>query len=97
MYPISVYVLLEAQDSMLQWQVLRSGIASWVRVHASACGLIIMQLRTIVALRARVQRSMHPAHRLWVNWIKPTQYQWQKLSSPTVPGAIAPAYGAHQR
>ena len=59
MYPISVYVLLEAQDSMLQWQVLRSGIASWVRVHASACGLIIMQLRTIVALRARVQRSMH--------------------------------------
>ena len=56
MYPISMYVLLEAQSSMLQWQVLRSGITSWVRVHASASRLIIMQLRTIVALRA-VQRG----------------------------------------
>ena len=59
MYPISVYVLLEAQNSMLQWQVLRSGITSWVRVHVSARGLIITQLRTIVALRVSIQRSMH--------------------------------------
>ena len=53
-----MYVLLEAQDSMLQWQVLRSGFTSRVMVHASASRLIIMQLRTIEALRVRVQLSM---------------------------------------
>lgn len=57
-----MYVLMEAQDSMLHWQVWRFGSTSWVMVLASASRLTIKQLRNIVALRARVQHSMHSKH-----------------------------------